>query len=361
MQIKKNFLIIIVVISAEGCKEPLSKLFKPTQTPHDAYADNLKNDSLGKAWVTVSKNSLQNPLPVNLPYRQKGHFLNDKLRAITLKFETRRGERITLEIKNKDNHNSLIFADIFKQDAASFTHVVAADTGTGILQFNIEESGNLFLRLQPEIKNIENYELQITSGPSLTFPVAGNRSIWSVWGDVRDGGARSHEGIDIGAPRNTPAVAAAEGIISRVQESGIGGKTVSLRVKGRNLSLYYAHLDSQLVQQGQKVNAGDTIGWVGNTDNAITPPPHLHFGIYSFGGAVDPFPFVNKNVKPAPKLTAAALPKKLALIKAFPVNENTELPAKTILFPLAISTEGYIAETTEGAMIKVAEREVKKE
>src|SRR5690606_12793747 len=48
-----------------------------------------------------------------------------------------------------------------------------------------------------------------------------------------------------------------------------------------------------LVQPGEHVNAGDTIGLVGNTGNAITTAPHLHFGIYRSGrGAVDPFPFL---------------------------------------------------------------------
>ena len=180
-----------------------------------------------------------------------------------------------------------------------------------------------------------------------------------MWGDARDAGARSHEGIDIGAPRGTPVIAAAAGTISRVQESDIGGKTVSLSVKDRNLSLYYAHLDLQLVQQGQKVNVGDTIGLVGNTGNAITTEPHLHFGIYGYSGAIDPFPFVNRKLKTIPALPKTDLPKKLELIKAFTLNTNTKLPAKTILFPLAISNEGYFAETAEGLMIKVAGSAVK--
>ena len=71
-----------------------------------------------------------------------------------------------------------------------------------------------------------------------------------------------------------------------------------MRPTGRGLSLYYAHLDSQLARSGQSVRAGDTIGLMGNTGNARTTPPHLHFGIYSSGGAINPLPFV----RPAPKL-----------------------------------------------------------
>jgi murein DD-endopeptidase MepM/ murein hydrolase activator NlpD len=60
------------------------------------------------------------------------------------------------------------------------------------------------------------------------------------------------------------------------------------------MRLYYAHLDTQLVVPGQFVRAGEPIGTVGNTGNAITTPPHLHFGVYwrQRGGARDPSAFL---------------------------------------------------------------------
>jgi len=61
----------------------------------------------------------------------------------------------------------------------------------------------------------------------------------------------------------------------------------------RNQSLYYAHLDSQLVVENQLVEAGDTLGTVGNTGNARNTRPHLHLGLYKRGqGAIDPRPYV---------------------------------------------------------------------
>jgi hypothetical protein len=54
-------------------------------------------------------------------------------------------------------------------------------------------------------------------------------------------------------------------------------------------SLYYAHLDSQSVSSGMRVNVGDTIGFVGNTGNARTTPPHLHFGVTGVETTVDPY------------------------------------------------------------------------
>src|SRR5690606_37952339 len=92
------------------------------------------------------------------------------------------------------------------------------------------------------------------------------------------------------------------GRITSVKEGGLGGKTVWMRPEGRNISLYYAHLDSQSVSIGQRVAEGDTVGFVGNTGNARTTPPHLHFGIYSMGGAVDPLPYVKKDLTGPPAI-----------------------------------------------------------
>ena len=89
-------------------------------------------------------------------------------------------------------------------------------------------------------------------------------------------------------------MAAAPGTVTRVNETNLGGKVVWLRDTLGN-SLYYAHLDSQAVSSGMQVNIGDTLGFVGNTGNARTTPPHLHFGVYRRGeGPVDPWWFLHR-------------------------------------------------------------------
>jgi peptidoglycan LD-endopeptidase LytH len=57
---------------------------------------------------------------------------------------------------------------------------------------------------------------------------------------------------------------------------------------------YYAHLDRYAddLSAGDEVLAGDTLGFVGNTGNARTTPPHLHFGVYTATGAVNPLPLL---------------------------------------------------------------------
>ena len=116
---------------------------------------------------------------------------------------------------------------------------------------------------------------------SLAFPVSGSPAkIGSFWGDVRDGGKRSHEGLDIFARKGTPVVAVCSGIVTSVGTTSRGGKVVWLQSFGHPWSTYYAHLNEYTVHAGQVVKKGQILGTVGNTGNARTTPSHLHFGIY---------------------------------------------------------------------------------
>ncbi|MGO1460730.1 MAG: M23 family metallopeptidase [Marinobacter sp.] len=81
---------------------------------------------------------------------------------------------------------------------------------------------------------------------------------------------------------------------------GIGGNHVWLSggmLGIGSASYYYAHLDSFAIESGDVVKKSEILGYVGNTGNARTTSPHLHFGIYS-GGPIDPAPFL----KPEPVL-----------------------------------------------------------
>lgn len=132
---------------------------------------------------------------------------------------------------------------------------------------------------------------------SLVFPVSGKSNIGSFWGAVRDGGRRKHEGIDIFARKGTPVVAICDGIIVSRGNTPRGGKTLWLQAVGHAWTVYYAHLDQQKVKVGQYVRKGEVIGTVGNTGNAKYTPPHLHFGIYTWLGAVNPLPYVKYSPK----------------------------------------------------------------
>jgi len=104
--------------------------------------------------------------------------------------------------------------------------------------------------------------------------------------------------VDIFADRGTSVVAATAGRVTSTGERGLGGKQVWMRSGLFGNSLYYAHLDSIIAKTGQRVQIGDTLGLIGNTGNARTTAPHLHFGIYEgYRGAIDPLPFIQSGGK----------------------------------------------------------------
>lgn len=127
---------------------------------------------------------------------------------------------------------------------------------------------------------------------TLPVPVAGvaPRDLADTWGGPRSGG-RSHEGIDIFADRGTPVVSATEGVVLTVGENSLGGVVVRVMGPGPEWH-YYAHLEAHDpdLAEGQRVAPGDTLGTVGTSGNAAGTPPHLHYGIYHPGGAVNPYP-----------------------------------------------------------------------
>jgi peptidoglycan LD-endopeptidase LytH len=126
---------------------------------------------------------------------------------------------------------------------------------------------------------------------AFSFPVAGHTlgSVISHFGDPRDGGRRPHLGIDIAAPVGTAVVAPAAGTVERVGEYPAGGRVVWLRADSGRLLYYFAHLDTILVRRGQRLRAGETLGTVGQTGNAIGTRPHLHFAVHEGRNILDPW------------------------------------------------------------------------
>ena len=126
------------------------------------------------------------------------------------------------------------------------------------------------------------------------MPVVGvtKKQIANTWQAPR-GNNRRHQGQDIFAKRGTPIYSATRGYVYRIGENNLGGQTVSVIGAGGRL-YYYAHLDSYAegLQEGDYVTPQTKLGSVGTTGNAQGTPPHLHFGIYSASGAINPLPYL---------------------------------------------------------------------
>jgi len=155
--------------------------------------------------------------------------------------------------------------------------------------------GALLYLAMPWIKDAW-YAMRLSSMPaptSLPMPIASlkPRSLSDTWHAPRAPGRR-HEGIDIFAKKGTPIRSTTEGIVLRQGENSLGGKVVWILGPAGHRH-YYAHLDdfADLVA-GQRIAAGTIVGYVGNTGNARTTPPHLHYGVYAASGAINPYPLL---------------------------------------------------------------------
>ena len=152
----------------------------------------------------------------------------------------------------------------------------------------------------------------VVVGPTgLAIPVAGMKpdQLVDTYTQARAGGARSHDAIDIMAPTGTPVVTAAPGTVEKLFFSdGGGGITAYVRSEDGRWIYYYAHLNAYApgLHEGQRLERGELVGYVGATGNANPAGPHLHFAINRMnpdeqwwqGTAINPYPLLaGKPVK----------------------------------------------------------------
>jgi peptidoglycan LD-endopeptidase LytH len=284
---------------------------RPPRARYEARLESagLGNAALARDWLAAARDALRSAPLVSSPHREEGYLSPSEPAAIALRVNLRRGQEVAFEMNLVGDTTTLVFVDAWQIDGESedaLRLLTSADSGARRLVFEPRRDGEYIFRAQPELLRGGRFTASLIVAPTLAFPVQGRRErdIGSRFGAPRDAGARSHHGVDIFAPRGTPAIAAAPATVTRVQTTDIGGNVVWLRDQRGN-SLYYAHLDRQAVAAGEHVVIGDTIGFVGNTGNARTTPPHLHFGVYRRGeGPVDPYWFVHEPPGTVPRLVA---------------------------------------------------------
>jgi murein DD-endopeptidase MepM/ murein hydrolase activator NlpD len=296
----KRFTIYVsgIMLLLSACSGP--GLFG-SRSAHRQYAEKLKTSgladyALGKKWLEAAEKCVYDSLAADLPYRESGYFAANIPQSACVRLKPQRGQKITIAIETRPASGVKVFAELWSAgNNRQAPELLAMADSTLQIVYEQDKDQDLVLRIQPELLVSVSYTLNVFASPSLAFPVPGNdgKKVGSFWGDVRGGGKRSHEGIDIFDKFRTPVIAACDGMVTRVNENGLGGKCVWLNAAGKHYSLYYAHLDSQIARPFQQVKTGDTLGLMGNTGNAKYTPTHLHFGIYA-NGAVNPLPFVQQ-------------------------------------------------------------------
>ena len=102
-------------------------------------------------------------------------------------------------------------------------------------------------------------------------------------------GYEFHDGVDLPAPYGTPVYAPASGRVVEAGWSTVFGRYVKLD-HGFGYRTLYGHLSRIAVRQGQYLQRGQVIGYVGSTGRSTGP--HLHYSVFVNGRAVDPRSFL---------------------------------------------------------------------
>ncbi len=336
-RLRRRFGILLAIAALGTCEqaEKLEDRFRDL-TPYEAYqerlaAAGLDSTALALDWAAAGREAVEGPITVDLPFEEEGYITAEDPAAVGYRVHIPRGRKLTFGIYLETEEGTRLFVDLFRvpnDEDDPLRPVFSSDSVGGIFEHEDPwRAGDYILRLQPELLRGGTYRVVLTQEAQFAFPVEGSSmsAILSVFGAPRDGGRRVHHGVDIFARRGTPVLAATAGTTYRVGDTSIGGKVVWVRDEEREARFYYAHLDSQYVGNGVRVEVGDTIGFVGNTGNARTTHPHLHFGVYRRpGGPFDPYPFLDPPRRSLSEMTAD-----LALLGTWvqPGNEGIRLRA----------------------------------
>jgi hypothetical protein len=180
-----------------------------------------------------------------------------------------------------------------------------------LLPFDSQASHRTSSSLRTKIRALDDDRVENVPVPILFGLTPDN--IWPSFGDPRPGG-RTHEGIDLIAPKGAPIASPTEAVVLRKDTGDSAGKYVYTANPGGE-TFAYMHLDEFAdIDVGDVLRKGDLIGYVGNTGNATETLHHLHFEIRD-GEALDPYPRI-KSIFP--------LADKIRYLAQILENESTE-------------------------------------
>jgi murein DD-endopeptidase MepM/ murein hydrolase activator NlpD len=302
---------LLLLLCAGGCAGSGSLLTRLGASPHEQYTRalaraGLESSVVARQWIEANRRALAAPFDLTLPFREDGYFPPSEPSAAAYRLSLAQGRVLVVEVRFDSAEPGRLFVDLFRSsdDGADLARVASLADAETQLRYEVARDGVYLLRLQPELLRGGRYTIEQRTEASLRlFPVAGltAAAVQSGFGAPR-GATREHEGIDIFAPRGTPVVAVVDGIAAP-GSNALGGTVVWLQDTAARRRFYYAHLDRTALPGSTRVAAGAVIGFVGNSGNARTTAPHLHFGLYS-AGALDPLPYLAADDGRAPEPTA---------------------------------------------------------
>jgi peptidoglycan LD-endopeptidase LytH len=277
-------------------------------TTRASYAA-LLSPTAAAAWHAAAARALEASPVIEAPYVEYGRFAAGPPDALAYRVPLLAGETLRLELRAEA---ALLLEVVDARGAVLASEPTNGEGSDGLaLEYRADTDADVFALLQPRPGDDARYALAVSRTAALRFPVAGldENAIIGQFLDPRDGGARSHRGVDIHAAHGTPVLAAADGVVERVDSTTLGGRVIWLRELRSERRHYYAHLAEQHVTEGQPVRAGQPIGTVGSTGNAVESAPHLHFGVYLADHVLNPYRLLRHAHAGEPPDTRDPLPR----------------------------------------------------
>lgn len=256
--------------------ERLKAIYKAGDVPELAIFLNVKNfdDLLDKADMIQKLSKYDSELIEGL--KRNIAYVNEEKEIIERNRQEVESAKGTLdskrqELSNLQQENERIITELQSQETGLRKQISANEARKKSLQNKISQSGK------------KQFSGEGYRKGRYTWPVPGYGRLSSDWG-----GKRRHNGIDIPAPKGTPIVAAADGVVVATNSSGYGsGWGYYVKIShGNGYETMYAHLSKVLVSPGQTVKAGQEIGKMGSTGRSTGS--HLHFGTSKNGKWYNP-------------------------------------------------------------------------
>lgn len=185
-------------------------------------------------------------------------------------------------VRTSDNESSKIAFYVQPHDYQE-QHLTVGRTFVDLTEEQLRRVGRERKAIDKALTNWRDIAL---TDLTLTQPVAGRRSAsFGLRRFFNEQPRAPHRGMDIAADRGTPIVAPRAGMVTATGEYYFNGKTVFID-HGQGFVTMYCHLDQIDVAEGLELMTGTPLGKVGSTGRVTGP--HLHFGTYLNGTAVDP-------------------------------------------------------------------------
>jgi hypothetical protein len=132
--------------------------------------------------------------------------------------------------------------------------------------------------------------MPLNNNPPITSPFGKVRYIKTNQGRNASWG-KPHGGVDYGAPVGTPVYAVKDGVVQDHPDDPNGFGTYGKIEHSDGRISYYGHLSSLVARPGDKISAGDLVGYSGNSGNSSGP--HLHFEVRDHNQSIDPLNYIS--------------------------------------------------------------------